>query len=82
MAWRIFLIIEENFSHNSSNCAQFRPSYPDEVFSFLEPILTGRDRVWDCATGTRKIAVKLVDSFEAIQATGLSENELKNLLNL
>lgn len=70
--------MKDNFSHNSSNYAQFRPTYPNEVFVFLETILMGRERVWDCATGTGQVAEKLVDLFDVIEATDLSENQLKN----
>lgn len=73
--------MKDNFSHNSGNYAQFRPSYPDEVFNFLDTILTGRKRAWDCATGTGQVAGKLVNLFEMIEATDLSENQLKNAVS-
>lgn len=72
------MAVKDNFSHNSQNYAQFRPSYPDEVFAFLETILNGRGRTWDCATGNGQVAVKLADLFDEVQATDLSENQLKN----
>lgn len=70
--------MKDNFSDNSGNYAQFRPSYPDEVFTFLETILTGRERVWDCATGTGQVAQKLVNLFDRVEATDLSKNQLKH----
>lgn len=73
--------MKDNFSHNSGNYAQFRPSYPEEVFTFLESILTGRKRVWDCATGTGQVAKKLVNLFDEVMATDLSENQLKNAVS-
>lgn len=73
--------LKDNFSHNSGGYAQFRPAYPDEVFTFLETILTGRERVWDCATGTGQVAEKLVNLFDEIEATDLSENQLKNAIS-
>lgn len=69
--------MKDNFSHNSRDYAQFRPSYPDDVFTFLDTILSGRERVWDCATGTGQVAGKLVNLFEMIEASDLSENQLK-----
>ena len=74
--------MKDNFSNNSSNYAQFRPSYPKAVFSFLETILKGKERVWDCATGTGQVAKELVDLFDHIEATDLSENQLKNAVSL
>ena len=73
--------MKDNFSHNSGNYAQFRPSYPNEVFTFLDTILTGRECVWDCATGTGQVAGKLVNLFETIEATDLSENQLKSAVS-
>lgn len=70
--------MKDNFSHSSPLYAQYRPAYPQEVFTFLQTILTGRDRVWDCATGTGQIAEKLVDLFEQVEATDLSKNQLKH----
>jgi ubiquinone/menaquinone biosynthesis C-methylase UbiE len=70
--------MKDNFSHNSGGYAQFRPIYPDEVFAFLKTILPGRERVWDCATGTGQVAQKLVNLFDQVEATDLSENQLRN----
>ncbi|WP_430405056.1 class I SAM-dependent methyltransferase [Fluviicola sp.] len=73
--------MKDNFSHSSSNYAKFRPTYPKGVFAFLETILTGREHVWDCATGTGQVAENLVDLFDEIEATDLSENQLKNAVS-
>ena len=70
--------MKDNFSHDSGNYAQFRPTYPKEVFKFLETLLNGKERAWDCATGTGQIALELVNFFDEIEATDLSENQLKN----
>lgn len=70
--------MKDNFSHNSPNYAQFRPSYPDEVFEFLKTSLSAKGQVWDCATGTGHVAEKLVNLFDHVEATDLSENQLKN----
>lgn len=75
------MAVKDNFSHNSQNYAQFRPSYPDEVFTFLETVLTGKERAWDCATGSGQVAIKLAGLFDDVQATDLSENQLKNAVS-
>ncbi len=75
------MAVKDNFSHNSQNYAQFRPSYPDEVFTFLETVLTGKERAWDCATGNGQVAIKLAGLFDEVQATDLSENQLKNAVS-
>lgn len=70
--------MKDNFSHDSRNYAQFRPTYPKEVFAFLKTLLTEKERAWDCATGTGQVALELTDIFDHIEATDLSENQLKN----
>ncbi len=75
------MAVKDNFSHNSQNYAQFRPSYPDEVFTFLETVLTRKERAWDCATGNGQVAIKLAGLFNEVQATDLSENQLKNAVS-
>ena len=70
--------MKDNFSHGSAQYAQFRPGYPKEVFEFLDSVITERERVWDCATGNGQVAKELVGMFDRIEATDLSENQLKN----
>lgn len=70
--------MKDNFSSDSANYARFRPLYPRELFDFLKTILPDTKRVWDCATGNGQVAEKLVDLFDAVEATDLSENQLKN----
>lgn len=73
--------MKDNFSHGSADYAKFRPSYPKEVFEFLDAILERRERVWDCATGNGQVAKELVNLFEKVEATDLSENQLKNAVS-
>ncbi|MNK12838.1 Ubiquinone/menaquinone biosynthesis C-methyltransferase UbiE [compost metagenome] len=73
--------MKDNFSHNSPGYAQYRPVYPQEVVTFLQSVLTGKERVWDCATGTGQLASQLIDLFDEVHATDLSENQLKNAVS-
>ncbi|TSJ45472.1 class I SAM-dependent methyltransferase [Fluviicola chungangensis] len=73
--------MKDNFSNNSAAYAQFRPTYPDGVFAFLHTVLPGKQCAWDCATGTGQVAEKLVKLFDHIEATDLSENQLKNAVS-
>jgi len=73
--------MKDNFSHSSADYAKFRPSYPKDVFEFLDSILGKRERVWDCATGNGQVAKELVNLFEQVEATDLSENQLKNAVS-
>lgn len=70
--------MKDNFSAQSSIYAQFRPGYPAQLFDFLYKNCAQFDHAWDCATGNGQIAVVLADSFQVVEATDISENQLKN----
>lgn len=67
---------KDNFSKQSSTYAKFRPTYPKEVFEYLNSISQQKNKVWDCATGNGQMAVVLAESFEEVLATDISENQL------
>lgn len=67
---------KDNFSKQSSTYAKFRPTYPKEVFEYLNSIIQQKNKVWDCATGNGQMAVVLAESFEKVIATDISENQL------
>lgn len=70
--------MKDNFSAQSSQYAQFRPGYPAELYAFLFRQCRGFERVWDCATGNGQMAVELAKQFQRVDATDISENQLKN----
>lgn len=72
--------MKDNFSSQSASYARFRPGYPDQLFSFLFQHCRGFDNAWDCATGNGQIALQLVERFRQVEATDISENQLKNAL--
>lgn len=72
--------MKDNFSQHSSQYAQFRPGYPPEVFGFLRKTVKKQHRAWDCGTGNGQVAAELADFFEEVEATDISENQLKNAL--
>lgn len=69
---------KDNFSARSHDYARFRPGYPDELFQFLFKHCHKFDRAWDCGTGNGQIAVQLAKRFQQVEATDISENQLKN----
>ncbi|MBK9732572.1 MAG: class I SAM-dependent methyltransferase [Chitinophagaceae bacterium] len=70
--------MKDNFSANSDQYALFRPGYPKEIFDFLIPILSHRNRAWDVATGNGQLANMLAGYFEEVMATDISRNQLKH----
>jgi len=66
--------MKDNFSTQSSEYARFRPGYPAALFNHCHHF----DKAWDCATGNGQIALQLAGRFRHIQATDISENQLKN----
>jgi SAM-dependent methyltransferase len=69
--------LKDLFSQQSEAYAAFRPAYPDALFEFLLMQAPGRGAAWDCATGNGQVAVALADSFERVEATDISENQLR-----
>ncbi|MBL7809061.1 MAG: class I SAM-dependent methyltransferase [Saprospiraceae bacterium] len=70
--------MKDNFSTQSTQYAQFRPGYPAELYDFLFSQCLHFDRAWDCATGNGQMAVALATRFQRVDATDISENQLKN----
>lgn len=72
--------MKDNFSSQSSGYARFRPGYPTGLFDLLFNNCRYYDRAWDCATGNGQIAAVLAGRFKQVDATDISENQLKNAL--
>ncbi len=70
--------MKDNFSEQSAEYAQFRPGYPKEVFQFIKDRLSAFENAWDCGTGNGQVAFELSDFFERVEATDISEQQLKN----
>lgn len=69
--------MKDNFSGHSSDYAKFRPEYPAEVYTFLKENLSGSDCAWDCGTGNGQVASRLADFFNLVEATDISQPQLK-----
>lgn len=72
--------MKDNFSTQSSGYARFRPGYPTQLYDFLYEQCAGFDTAWDCATGNGQIAAALAERFRQVEATDISENQLKNAI--
>ena len=68
--------MKDNFSTASDKYAQFRPTYPRELFNFLRKLPDQRERAWDCGTGNGQVAWELANFFEQVKATDISIQQL------
>lgn len=72
--------MKDNFSKQSALYSQFRPTYPDELFNFLYPLVKEKKTAWDCGTGNGQLANKLAENFETVFATDISNNQINNAI--
>ena len=72
--------MKDNFSTQSAAYARFRPGYPTALLEHLCRISPALDTAWDCATGNGQIAAVLAEHFRQVEATDISENQLKNAI--
>lgn len=52
------------------------------MYEYLLALVKSRETAWDCATGNGQVARVLAQHFNAVYATDISENQLKNALQL
>ncbi|HWG54257.1 MAG TPA: class I SAM-dependent methyltransferase [Gemmatimonadaceae bacterium] len=69
---------KDYFSAQAAAYAEFRPRYPDALFTWLSSIAPGHELAWDCATGSGQAAVGLVRHFARVEATDASATQLAN----
>jgi hypothetical protein len=68
--------MKDNFSTRSEQYAQFRPTYPGELFDYLLSIVPFTDSAWDCGTGNGQVARQLAHSFSTVHATDISRQQI------
>ena len=66
------------FSEQANQYARYRPKYPQELFDYIFSFVKEKNTAWDCATGNGQAASVLADHFEKVEATDISEAQLKN----
>ncbi|HEX2682805.1 MAG TPA: class I SAM-dependent methyltransferase [Ferruginibacter sp.] len=70
--------MKDNFSSRASVYAQYRPGYPEELFSFIMDFVKEKELAWDCATGNGQCARSLSKYFTKVFATDISQKQLDN----
>ena len=66
------------FSIQSNYYALYRPTYPDELYKYIEDLVEGHELAWDVATGNGQAAVHLAGIFMKVYASDLSQNQLNH----
>lgn len=69
-------LFKDHFSGVSDTYAQFRPRYPDALFSFLASLTPRCESAWDCATGSGQAALPLVRFFRRVFASDASMRQV------
>lgn len=68
---------KDHFSGHAEQYAQFRPRYPESLFSYLALLAPARELACDCATGNGQAAVGLGAHFERVVATDASPQQIE-----
>ncbi len=68
--------MKDNFSKQSDLYAQYRPSYPEEIFRFIYSFVGEYKCAMDCASGNGQVAAELAAKFNRVIGTDISRNQL------
>jgi SAM-dependent methyltransferase len=68
--------MKDNFSTQSDQYRQFRPSYPADLFDFVYQHCPAFEQAWDCGTGNGQAALELAKRFQKVQASDISSAQL------
>jgi ubiquinone/menaquinone biosynthesis C-methylase UbiE len=67
---------EDHFSKHSQLYSQYRPHYPEEIYTYLASIAPGHSLAWDCGTGNGQAAVGLARYFDKVYASDASPDQI------
>ena len=67
---------KDHFSTQSDGYAQYRPSYPDELYRYLASLTIQHESAWDCATGSGQAATALTKYYKNVIASDASESQI------
>lgn len=74
--------MKDNFSTQSDQYAKYRPTYPSELFDFLNSIVINKEYAWDCGTGNGQFAYELATTFENVFATDISQSQIDHAIQV
>jgi hypothetical protein len=68
------------FSAQADSYAKYRPAYTPELFGYILSFVKEKTCAWDCATGNGQAANVLADHFQQVEATDISDAQLKRAI--
>ncbi len=71
---------QDHFSRQAEMYLKARPTYPDELFSYLASLAPSKDLCWDCATGNGQAAISIAGHFKQVIATDGSPQQIENAM--
>jgi SAM-dependent methyltransferase len=69
---------KDHFSAHAGLYAKFRPSYPKDLFAWLQKQSPAQEIAWDCGTGNGQAACLLTEYFDRVIATDPSEEQISH----
>lgn len=72
--------MKDNFSIQSDKYAKYRPTYPSDLFEFIDTKVSTTHNAWDCGTGNGQVAFELAKTFDRVFATDISQQQIDNAL--
>ena len=70
--------MKDNFSTQAGLYAQYRPTYPPELFEYVVSFVSNKNTAWDCGTGNGQSALALSGYFKKVIATDISSKQIDN----
>lgn len=74
----IMKAVKDIFSTQSSSYKKYRPTYPSILYDDFLAHVDKKNECWDCGTGNGQVAVELSKHFNQVQASDISERQIKN----
>ena len=71
---------KDHFSGHARDYEQYRPLYPQELFSYLSALTSQHRIAWDCATGNGQAAISLRQYFQRVIASDASAEQIAQVL--
>ncbi len=69
------------FNKHASVYAQFRPTYPVEIYEYLRTVSPSNELAYDVGTGNGQCAVALSEYFKYVIASDLSKEQIANAVH-
>ena len=69
--------MKDLFSGHAADYALYRPTYPKALYDWMFERVEKVDHAWDCGTGNGQVANVLVERFNKVEATDISEAQMQ-----